>query len=42
MQYGNSRNGTYERKLKTRFGEISVEMQWGRNGEFNQQSIPSY
>ena len=39
---GNSRNGIYERKLKTRFGEISVEIPRDRNGEFKQQSIPSY
>ena len=39
---GNSRNGIYERKLKTRFGEILVEIPRDRNGEFKQQSIPSY
>lgn len=39
---GNSRNGIYERKLKTRFGEICVEIPRDRNGEFKQQSIPTY
>lgn len=39
---GNSRNGAYTRKLKTCFGEITVEIPRDRNDEFNQQSIPSY
>jgi len=39
---GNSRNGIYARKLKTRFVEISVEIPRDRNGEFKQRSTPSY
>ena len=39
---GNSRNGTYSRQLKTRFGEISVEIPRDRNGEFKQHTVPSY
>ena len=39
---GNSRNGFYVRQLKTRFGEISVEIPRDRNGEFKQQLIPSH
>jgi putative transposase len=39
---GNSRNGSYERQLKTRFGEITVEIPRDRNGEFKQQLIPIY
>ena len=39
---GNSRNGFYTRQLKTRFGEISVEIPRDRNGEFKQQLIPSH
>lgn len=31
---GNSRNGSYERKLQTRFGEITVLMPRDRKGEF--------
>lgn len=33
---GNSRSGTYSRQLKTRFGEITVEIPRDRNGEFKQ------
>ena len=39
---GNSRNGSYTRKLKTRFGEITVEIPRDRNGEFKQHTVPSY
>jgi len=39
---GNSRNGVYERQLKTRFGEITVKIPRDRNGSFKQQLIPSY
>ena len=39
---GNSRNGMYTRQLKTRFGEISVEIPRDRNGEFKQRLIPSH
>jgi len=39
---GNSRNGIYERKLKTRFGEITVEIPRVRNDEFKQQLITTY
>ena len=39
---GNSRNGSYTRQLKTRFGEISVEVPRDRKGEFKQHTLPSY
>ena len=39
---GNSRNGYYQRKLKTKYGEINVEMPRDRNGDFNQQTISPY
>lgn len=39
---GNSRNGTYTRQLKTRFGEISIEVPRDRKGEFKQHTVPSY
>ena len=31
---GNSRNGSYSRNLKTKYGEITVEIPRDRNGEF--------
>lgn len=39
---GNSRNGIYQRQLKTRFGEITIEVPRDRNGEFKQQTIAPY
>jgi len=39
---GNSRNGSYERKVKTKYGEITVTVPRDRNGEFKQQTLPSY
>lgn len=39
---GNSRNGSYTRKLKTRFGEITVEIPRDRKGEFKQNTVTSY
>lgn len=39
---GNSRNGFYSRKLLTKYGEISIKMPRDRNGEFKQQTVPTY
>ena len=39
---GNSRNGVYQRQLKTRFGEITIEVPRDRNGEFRQQTVAPY
>lgn len=39
---GNSRNGRYERKLQTRFGEITVLMPRNRKGEFTAVTVPPY
>ena len=39
---GNSRNGYYSRFLKTKYGEIQVQIPRDRNGEFNQQAISPY
>jgi len=39
---GNSRNGSYTRQFKTRFGEISIEIPRDRNGEFKQHTVPPY
>ena len=39
---GNSRNGYYTRSLKTKYGEIQVEIPRDRNGEFSQQTISPY
>ncbi len=39
---GNSRNGSYTRQFQTKYGEITVEVPRDRNGEFTQQTIPSY
>lgn len=39
---GNSRNGTYNRKLNTRFGEVTVDVPRDRLGEFKQRTVPSY
>jgi putative transposase len=39
---GNSRNGTYNRKLNTCFDEITVDVHRDRLGEFKQRTVPSY
>lgn len=39
---GNSRNGFYKRAVKTKYGEIQVEVPRDRNGEFKQQIIQPY
>lgn len=39
---GNNRNGYYQRTIDTKFGQITVKIPRDRNGEFNQQTIPSY
>lgn len=39
---GNSRNGSYERRLNTQFGEIVVHIPRDRNGEFQNKTIPPY
>ena len=39
---GNSRNGTYTRELDTCYGKLHINIPRDRNGEFEQQLIPSY
>lgn len=39
---GNSRNGSYQRRLKTRFGEIKITMPRDRKGEFSPVTIAPY
>ena len=39
---GNSRNGSYTRQLKTRFGAIEVVIPRDRKGDFKQKLIPSH
>ncbi len=39
---GNSRNGYYSRSLQTKYGEINVNIPRDRNGEFKQQTVPTY
>lgn len=39
---GNSRNGSYVRKLKTQFGQIEITVPRDRNGEFHQRTLPAY
>lgn len=38
----NSRNGSYSRQLKKRFGEIAVDIPRNRNGEPMQHTVPLY
>ena len=38
---GNCRNGNYTRTVKTKYGEVCLTIPRDRNGEFNQQSIPT-
>lgn len=39
---GNSRNGYYQRALKTKYGEMTVQVPRDRNGEFTQQTVSPY
>lgn len=39
---GNSRNGSYERSIDTKYGTVQVQIPRDRNGEFSQQTIPAY
>lgn len=39
---GNSRNGYYSRKFKTKYGELNLRIARDRLGEFSQQTIPAY
>ncbi|MCD5516891.1 transposase, partial [Lactobacillus delbrueckii subsp. lactis] len=40
--YGNSRNGSYFRQVKTQFGPIKVQVPRDRKGEFHQHTLPAY
>ena len=39
---GNSRNGYYHRNLKTRFGELELQIPRDRAGEFKQETVKAY
>ena len=39
---GNSRNGSYDRPVKTEYGELHLQIPRDRNGEFKQQTLPAY
>ena len=39
---GNSRNGSYDRTVKTEYGELHPQIPRDRNGEFKQQTVPAY
>lgn len=39
---GNSRNGSYFRKVNTQFGPIEIQVPRDRNGEFHQHTVPMY
>jgi len=39
---GNSRNGYYERTLKTEYGDLSLKIPRDRNGEFENQTLTPY
>ncbi|GAA0349145.1 IS256 family transposase [Bacillus horti] len=39
---GNSRNGSYSRKLHTEFGDLEISIPRDRNGEFKQQTVQPY
>ena len=39
---GNSRNGTYFRKVDTQFGKIEIQVPRDRNGLFHQHTLPDY
>lgn len=39
---GHSRNGSYDRTVKTEYGELHLQIPRDRNGEFKQQTLPAY
>lgn len=39
---GNSRNGVYERTIKSEFGELTLEIPRDRNGDFKNQTLEPY
>jgi putative transposase len=39
---GNSRNGSYERTLKTEYGDLCLQIPRDRNGEFTNQTVTPY
>ena len=39
---GNSRNGYYHRNLKTRFGELELQIPRDRAGQFKQETVKVY
>lgn len=39
---GDSRNGSYERSLDTKYGRITIEIPRDRNGDFHQHTVPKY
>lgn len=39
---GNSRNGSYTRTVKTKYGEVNLTIPRDRNGAFSQQTVPPY
>ena len=39
---GDSRNGSYQRTLDTKYGKITVDIPRDRNGDFHQQTVPRY
>lgn len=39
---GNNRNGKYTRQLKTKYGEVQIEIPRDRNGEFHQRTLRPY
>ncbi|MEI5908351.1 IS256 family transposase [Bacillus spongiae] len=39
---GNSRNGSYSRKISTEYGDLKVTIPRDRNGEFKQQTVSPY
>ncbi|EGQ18237.1 mutator family transposase [Sporosarcina newyorkensis 2681] len=39
---GNSRNGSYGRKLHTEYGDLNIQIPRDRNGEFKQQTVAPY
>lgn len=39
---GNSRYGSYERTLKTEYGDLNLRIPRDRNGDFGNQTVPPY
>ena len=39
---GNSRNGSYQRNFKTKYGTLNIHIPRDRMGEFKQQTLPSH